>query len=65
MSLPDKKRADTTNTEFEEVGEKGKNEDCKCVDDKNEKRIEKNREKEKEFQIHFEDNLHNQVYVKR
>lgn len=37
---------------------------CDCQKDDKAERI-KQKEKETQFQIHFEDALHNQVYVKR
>uniref|UniRef100_A0A1B6KAQ3 Tyrosine-protein kinase receptor n=1 Tax=Graphocephala atropunctata TaxID=36148 RepID=A0A1B6KAQ3_9HEMI len=39
--------------------------DCVCKKDDKAEREKKQKEKEIQFQIHFEDALHNQVYVKR
>ncbi|XP_054277589.1 insulin-like peptide receptor isoform X2 [Macrosteles quadrilineatus] len=42
-----------------------KEKECACKKDDKEEKEKKQKEKEIQFQIHFEDALHNQVYVKR
>ncbi|XP_071446667.1 insulin-like peptide receptor isoform X2 [Hetaerina americana] len=59
LTLPDKKHT----VVMPEEEKKTEKDTCAC-DEKNEK-INKQKEKEVQFQIHFEDFLHNKVYVKR
>lgn len=42
-----------------------KDKDCECKKDNIEEKEKKQREKEIQFQIRFEDALHNKVYVRR
>ncbi|XP_075217094.1 insulin-like receptor [Lycorma delicatula] len=64
LSLTETKHVDMTNTEFNEVKDGDRTEECNCKDGKKPPDIEA-RDKEAQFQIHFENNLHNLVYVKR
>ncbi|KAG8301029.1 hypothetical protein J6590_062770 [Homalodisca vitripennis] len=73
LSLPDNKhsqtKVDEDGTDLDPDGLGLSNiytkKDCVCKKDDKEERGKKQREKEIQFQIQFEDALHNQVYVKR
>lgn len=77
LSLPDKKPSQLKpdSEEGEEIFDSGnglgipgvldEEKDCSCKKDDRLEKEKKQREKEIQFQINFEDALHNQVYVKR
>lgn len=75
LSLPDKKPSQLKpdSDEGEEDFDNGlgipgileEEKDCSCKKDDRLEKEKKQREKEIQFQINFEDALHNQVYVKR
>lgn len=77
LSLPDKKPSQLKpdSEEGEEIFDGGnglgipgvldEEKDCSCKKDDRLEKEKKQREKEIQFQINFEDALHNQVYVKR
>lgn len=75
LTLPDKKPSQQKSYAEDPEGDdpldpelglyNGKDDKCPCKKDDREEKEKKQREKEIQFQINFEDALHNQVYVKR